>query len=93
MHECPFCGEVCDCDMDDTWDLPIPDDCPHVCAPQIYDDDFSDGVDMSWDDPDGPVMERRQYTALPFLFWWVAWVPGAFWRTVYFYPRGGKMGD
>ncbi len=30
MHECPFCGEVCDCDMDDTWGLPIPDDCPHI---------------------------------------------------------------
>lgn len=31
MHECPFCGEICDCDMDDTWDLSVPDDCPHVC--------------------------------------------------------------
>lgn len=37
MHECPFCGELCDCDLDDTWDLPVPDDCPHVCSE--YDDD------------------------------------------------------
>lgn len=39
MHECPFCGEVCDCDMDDTWGLPIPDDCPHVCADPDFDPD------------------------------------------------------
>lgn len=41
MHECPYCGEVCDCDMDDTWDLPIPNDCPHVCKDD-EDDDFDD---------------------------------------------------
>ena len=32
MHECPNCGEVCDCDLDDTWGLSVPDDCPHVCG-------------------------------------------------------------
>jgi hypothetical protein len=31
MHECPLCGEVCDCDLDDTWGLPVPAKCPHVC--------------------------------------------------------------
>lgn len=41
MHECPFCGDLCDCDMDDTWDLPIPDDCPHVCP----EDDFEGGFE------------------------------------------------
>lgn len=41
MHECPFCGEVCDCDMDDTWGLPIPNDCPHVCGDD-EDDNFDD---------------------------------------------------
>jgi hypothetical protein len=38
MHECPFCGDVCDCDCDDTWGLPVPDDCPHVC--NDTDDDY-----------------------------------------------------
>lgn len=41
MHECPFCGDVCDCDMDDTWGLPVPDDCPHVCQ----EDDFESGFE------------------------------------------------
>lgn len=31
MHTCPFCGEECDCDMDDTGGLPVPDDCLHIC--------------------------------------------------------------
>lgn len=39
MHTCPFCDEICDCDMDDTFGLPIPDDCPHVCAEPDFDDD------------------------------------------------------
>jgi hypothetical protein len=42
MHECPFCGFVCDCDIDDTWDLPIPDDCPHFCEGDVYQDDLDD---------------------------------------------------
>lgn len=48
MHECPFCGEECYCDMDDCGGLPVPDDCPHVCAdPDDMDDDMED--DMSGD--------------------------------------------
>lgn len=39
MHTCPFCGEECDCDFDDTGGLPVPDDCPHVCED---DDDYED---------------------------------------------------
>lgn len=42
MHECPFCGEECDCDMDDTGGLPVPDDCPHVCADPGDDDEYDD---------------------------------------------------
>ena len=45
MHECPFCGFLCDCDLDDTWDLPIPDDCPHVCGIEIDDEFESDFED------------------------------------------------
>ena len=46
MHECPFCGEVCDCDMDDTWGLPVPKDCPHVCK------DDNDNYDNCWVEPE-----------------------------------------
>lgn len=43
MHSCPMCDEICDCDMDDTWGLPVPDDCPHVCAePEEFQDDYED---------------------------------------------------
>lgn len=42
MHDCPICGEECDCDMDDTGGLPVPDDCPHIC---IDDGDFGDEFD------------------------------------------------
>ena len=38
---CPFCGYVCYCDLDDTWDLPIPDDCPHVCREDDLESDDS----------------------------------------------------
>lgn len=38
MHTCPFCGEECDCDMDDTSDLPVPDDCAHVCKEYDWDE-------------------------------------------------------
>ena len=42
MHECPFCGYVCDCDLDDTWGLPVPDDCQHVC--------WEDDLESDWED-------------------------------------------
>lgn len=43
MHSCPFCDFLCDCDLDDTWGLPVPDDCPHVCS----EDDFDPDVGIS----------------------------------------------
>lgn len=52
MHECPFCGQVCDCDSDDTW-LSVPDDCPHVCA-----DDYDDYA-LTPDDDDGEGKEVK----------------------------------
>lgn len=41
MHECPFCGEVCDCDIEDTWNEEAPTDCPHVCKDES-DNDFDE---------------------------------------------------
>ena len=29
-HECPYCGQECYCDCDDTGGLPQPADCPHL---------------------------------------------------------------
>jgi hypothetical protein len=50
MHTCPFCGEECDCDMDDTGDLPVPADCPHVCEEEErYDFDPVDDNFTDWD--------------------------------------------
>lgn len=40
MHECPMCGEICDCDLDDTWGLEVPEDCPHVCGENDLGDEF-----------------------------------------------------
>ena len=45
MHTCPFCGYECDCDMDDTQGLSVPDDCPHVCEDvenDFYEDQYLD---------------------------------------------------
>ena len=36
MHECPICGQICDCDLDDTHGLPVPDDCLHICQEDEY---------------------------------------------------------
>lgn len=45
MHECPDCGEVCDCFGEDTWySWPYNMDCEHQCeAEREYDDDDFDG--------------------------------------------------
>jgi len=29
-HECPYCGQECYCDIDDTGGMPVPSDCPHL---------------------------------------------------------------
>lgn len=43
MHDCPDCGQACDCDGDDVWESgSVTDDgCQHICDPS----DFSDGQD------------------------------------------------
>ena len=40
MHECPQCGEVCDCDLEDTWFNGYYEGCSHDC--EDYDDDDPD---------------------------------------------------
>jgi len=52
MHECPNCGQACDCDGEDTWfdDLNTYLSCSHDCEEQ---DDFypEDDFDPDRDDP------------------------------------------
>lgn len=44
MHECPECGQACDCDGDDTWiGWPANIDCSHECENDDYDYDPFEG--------------------------------------------------
>jgi hypothetical protein len=44
MHECPDCGSMCSCDIDDMrWEEP-PDDCRHRCPPIDDEDDEPCGL-------------------------------------------------
>lgn len=44
MHECPFCGQACDCDGEDTW-LNPPGHCQCECE-----DDSEDDWEHDYDD-------------------------------------------
>lgn len=45
MHECPFCGQACDCDGEDTW-LDAPIDCMCDCGgDDPRNDDYDDLLD------------------------------------------------
>ena len=46
MHDCPGCGEACDCDGEDHHQS-APDDCEHAC--DLDDEDLDELLD---DDPD-----------------------------------------
>lgn len=52
MHECPDCGQACDCDQEDTWNDAAADDCEHWCEGQDVDgeDDFYEHDDGECDD-------------------------------------------
>lgn len=41
MHECPACGQACDCDGEDVWNDAAAEECTHACeeeddAPDQY---------------------------------------------------------
>jgi hypothetical protein len=38
MHDCPDCGQACDCDGEDTWNEDV-EDCVHNCELDDVDDD------------------------------------------------------
>jgi hypothetical protein len=48
MHECPECGQACDCDGEDTWMTSAANDCTHGCDEP--DDDYDD---INLDEDDG----------------------------------------
>lgn len=45
MHECPNCGQACDCIGDDTWDDNESAHCRHECEDDLANDDVYDGDD------------------------------------------------
>lgn len=47
MHECPECGQVCYCDLDDSNDCRDDGECFHGCEPEDDEPDYFDD--------DGPV--------------------------------------
>ena len=41
MHECPECGQMCDCDGEDIfwdWDTEPAEECTHACDPYNEED-------------------------------------------------------
>lgn len=53
MHECPICGQACDCDGEDTWyGYPYNMDCTCNCEEEErdnYDDDYDDDYEEAYD--------------------------------------------
>lgn len=47
MHQCPRCGQVCDCDMDDTWYDDV-DICDHLCDDLQIEDNYIYNDDDGW---------------------------------------------
>ena len=45
MHECPECGQACDCDGDDIWNDYAALFCTHDC-----DEDEDDDLDLGFDE-------------------------------------------
>lgn len=46
MHECPECGQACDCDGEDTWfDWPHNANCRHPFEGECEGDDYDDYED------------------------------------------------
>lgn len=49
-HECPDCGQLCYCDMEDH-EQPAPDDCCHACAEETDEDSIFGPPEDDEDDP------------------------------------------
>lgn len=49
MHECPECGQACDCDIDDLWwdEAPADCDCDHEGSGLEEDEDFEE---LGWEE-------------------------------------------
>lgn len=51
MHECPICGQACDCCGDDLWNDAEAANCEHDCG-EMYSEDY-DCDDADTGDLDG----------------------------------------
>lgn len=61
MHECPECGQACDCDNEDTWfDSPV--DCLHDCEDldslEDPDDDY-ELFELAGYEPEPPTLMQK----------------------------------
>lgn len=52
MHECPNCGQVCDCIGDDTWDSLESLECRHECEPAYDEESLWEEFQFGDDDDD-----------------------------------------
>ena len=43
MHECPMCGQECDCDGEDSW-IDYPNNCIHECKYDEYYDEYQPSI-------------------------------------------------
>lgn len=61
MHECPECGQACDCDGEDTWiGYPYNLDCTHDCEDEWREDydNFDDDYDDDYEYPPETLPEK-----------------------------------
>ena len=49
MHECPDCGQACDCDGEDIWNDAAARDCRHYCEEEWDDGDWEYDLDACVD--------------------------------------------
>ncbi|MCU0502519.1 MAG: hypothetical protein MUC51_12295 [Anaerolineae bacterium] len=48
MHDCPHCGQACDCDGEDTWNDAAQMGCDHRCEEEDDEDAFDDGIEEGY---------------------------------------------
>lgn len=91
MHECPECGQACDCDGEDTW-MDYVTDCVHECDPD-YDDEEERDWDEEWNEEDDAREAAYEEPTLwmRWKHWW--WMVGyRFWAMGWLVRKCPKCG-
>lgn len=86
MHECPFCGNQCDCDGEDHGQ-PAPDDCQCPCA--VDGPDEPDEAD-AWPAGDHSCEHGSRWIWMPSMSRWVCVVRASVCRCAAPAPKGGQ---